>query len=118
MKRLLFIIAALCAFSVTPVLITSCAAPSTRVVQVQTLKIVGQSAEAAVGVSAQLYQQGNITAEQARAVMDFYNLRFQPGYRLAVAAAQSNLDSIASPELAALAAQLVQLVATFQPKKP
>lgn len=94
--------------------------PSERVVQVQTLKAVGHSAEGVVALSARLYQQRVITAEQARQVMDFYDLKFQPAFRVAVAAVQGNLDSIASPDLVSLAAQLSDLLIQFQNanKKP
>lgn len=102
---------ALCSFTVT-----ACSTPpSERVVQVQSLKAVGQAAEAAVVLSAQLYRDNKINDRQARDVMEIYNLKFQPIYREAVKAAQANLDSIASPELASLAAQLSSLVLSFQP---
>lgn len=91
-----------------------CAAPSSRVVQVQTLKVVGHTAEAAVAASAQLYASGKITAEQARQVMDIYDKQFQPAYRVAVNAVNANLDSIASPELVTIAAQLSALILTFK----
>lgn len=88
--------------------------PSARVVQVQSLKAVGHTAEAAVATSAQLYNGHVITAQQARAVIDLYNLRFQPAFKVAVSAVNANLDSIASPELADLAGQLASLVASYQ----
>lgn len=96
------------------ILTTGCQAPSSRVAQMQTLKAVGQSAEATVALSAQLYRDGRITAVQARQVADLYDLKFQPTFRLAVAAAQANLDSIASPDVLALASQLSNLVIQFQ----
>ena len=116
MKRLLFAVA----LSIAPIALqTACqTAPSARVVQVQTLKAVGQSAEAAVALSAQLYQSGTITAVQARQVIDFYDKQFQPVFRVAVAAVQSNLDSAASPDLVNLAAQLSALVIKFQNHTP
>lgn len=88
--------------------------PSARVVQVQSLKAVGHTAEAAVATSAQLYNGHVITGQQARAVIDLYNIRFQPAFRVAVSAVNANLDSIASPELADLAGQLASLVASYQ----
>lgn len=88
--------------------------PSGRVAQVQTLKAVGHTAEAAVATSAQLYNGHIITAKQARDVIDLYNLKFQPAFRVAVNAVNANLDSIASPELADLAGQLAALVASYQ----
>lgn len=98
-------------------LTTSCSIPpSQRVVTVQTLKAVGQSAETAVSVSAQLYQSGQITAAQARQVMDFYDNKFQPSYRIAVSAANADLSSVASPDLLTLASQLSNLVSSLQKK--
>lgn len=126
MKKLMFLFAALlplmpirCLPLMATVALVGCnQVPSARVAQAQSLLAVGRIADEAVATSARLYQSGAITAVQARAVMDLYTLKFQPVYRAAAAAAQANLDSFASPELSGLAAQLLQLVATFQPKKP
>lgn len=113
-NRILFIIALAVGAIAVPFLETSCAAPSERVVQVQTLKAVGHTADAAVALSAQLYRDGRITAVQARQIMDFYDQKFQPAFRVAVSAVQANLDSIASPDLANLASQLSSLVLQYQ----
>lgn len=112
-RSVITIIAALCAFFTVPSFVGCSSPPSARVVQVQSLKAVGQSAEAAVTLSANLYGAGQITAVQARQVMDFYNQKFQPAFRVAVSAVNANLDSIASPDLQALANQLSNLVAAF-----
>lgn len=115
--RKLFLALAL-AFS-APILATSCStAPSERVATVQTLKGVGHTADAAVALSAQLYRDQRITAAQARQVLDFYNQKFQPSFRLAVAMVNANLDSVASPDLVALASQLSALVVQFQNSRP
>lgn len=112
MKKLLVLLALAMAL---PVLPTGCSTPpSERVAAVQTLKAVGHTAEAAVATSAQLYGSKVITPQQARAVMDLYNLRFQPAFRTAVSAVNANLDSFASEELVTLAAQLATLVASYQ----
>lgn len=84
--------------------------PSVRVVEVQSLKAVGEAAEAAVALSAHLYASGTVTATQARAVIDFYDGKFQPAFRLAATAARADLSQPASADLAALASQLVALV--------
>lgn len=98
-----------------PVYTTSCtSAPSSRVAQVQTLKAVGETAEAAVALSAQLYKDGHITPDQARQVMDMYDFRFQPIFRLAVSAAKADLSTAASPDLLDVAAQLSALVLSFK----
>lgn len=119
MKKLL-IIAAL-ALSI-PVFTPGCAnTPQTekaRVVAVQTLKSVGQAAETAVGLSAQLYRDGKITAVQARQVLDLYNHEFQPVFRMAVTAAHSDYSSIASSDLITLSAQISALVISFQTHSP
>lgn len=108
-------LAALLAFVIaTPLVQTGCqTAPDTRVIPAYTLLAIGQSAETAVALSAQLYKDGRLTAAQAREVVDFFNSKFQPVYRYAVAAAQSDLSSLASPDLINLASQLAQLVQTF-----
>lgn len=99
------------ALALSPVLYQGCStAPNERVAAVQTLKAVGHSAEATVALSAQLYRDGRITAEQARKVIDKYNQEFLPAFRLAVAAVNSDLSSIASPDLLNLAAQLAALL--------
>ena len=110
--KLLFLVVGL-AFS--PVLFSSCGTPpSQRVVTVQTLKAVGETAEAAVKVSAGLYASHQISDVQARAVIALYDQRFQPAFRVAVATANADLSSIASPELLNIAAQLSQLVASYK----
>lgn len=112
MKKLLILVLLAVAL---PVAQTGCSTPpSARVVQVQSLKAVGQTAEAAVVLAAQLYQAKTITAQQANAVNVFYDTRFQPAFRLAVAAVNANLDSVASPDLVGLAQQLSSLVASYQ----
>lgn len=117
MKKLIAILALAFLAIALPVAQTACSnPPSARVVQVQTLKAVGQSAEAAVALSAQLYRDQQITAAQARQVADFYDQKFQPAFRVAVSAVQANLDSIASPDVMALAQQLSALVLQFQHK--
>lgn len=109
------ILAILClSFAVVAPILPGCSTPpSSRVVQVQTLKAVGESAEAAVKLSAQLYQSGTITSVQARAAIDFYNQKFQPAFRLAVATVNANLNSTAAPEIADLATQLSALVSSY-----
>lgn len=118
MKRfLLFVIVGLLAFS-APMLLTSCStAPSARVAQVQTLKAVGESAEAAVTSAAHLYASGQITAQQTLQVMQFYDQKFQPAYRVAVTAVNSNLTLQAPDDLVLLSAQLSALLLQFTTHK-
>lgn len=115
--RTLVLAAALLAAPVFFLPLPGCKAPpNERVVAVQTLKSVGQAAEASVALSAQLYHDGRISAVQARQVMEFYDVKFTPSFRLAVIAANSNLDNIASPDVMNLATQLATLVANLQPR--
>ncbi len=115
MKILLRLVALACFAIAIPVVVTSCSTtPHTQNVEVQTLKSVGQTAEAAVVLSAQLYRDGKITAAQARQVMDLYDGKFQPAFRFAVAAAHSDLSSVANPDVMNLATQLSALVASFK----
>lgn len=98
-----------------PVFQTGCTTvPSARVVQVQTLKAVGHTAESAVALSAQMYRDGLITITQAMYINNLYDTKFQPAFRLAVTAVQANLDSIASPDLIKLAQELSSLVASYK----
>lgn len=114
------IILALVLLVACPLAPTGCkTAPAERVVQVQSLqslqslKSVGQAAEQAVVVSARLYQDGQLTAAQAREVLDFFNQKFQPAFRLAVLAVQSDL-SPASPEVLSLGGQLSALLLSYR----
>ncbi len=116
MKRLILILCLACA----PVaLFTSCSqAPSERVVYVQTLKTIGQTAETTLAVSARLYQAGDISPAQAHSVAVYYDQVFQPAFRTAVYAAKANLDTVASPDLIAIAQQLSSLVSSFNKHTP
>lgn len=98
---------------------TACTtAPEQRqVAQTQSLIATGQIAETAVGVAAQLFRDGRITAAQARSVMDLYDRDFQPAFRVAVAASQNNLAA-ATPELVSLASQIANLVSQYQHHAP
>lgn len=115
MKKIATIIALAFFAIATPLLQTGCQTPpSSRNIQFQTLKAVGYAANDAVALSARLYNDKVITAEQAREVIDFFNNRFQPAYRLAVMTARSHLDSLASPEILSLAGELSALVVKYQ----
>lgn len=119
MKRLLSLLIFAAALGALPLAHTGCqTAPNARVAQVQTLKAVGHSAEAAIQLTAELLRANRITADQARAAMDFYDQKFQPAYRVAVAAVRANFDSLASPEIVGLAAQLSALVASYAGQPP
>lgn len=112
-RPIIFVVAALAAISCACTLTSCTTPPSARVVQVQTLKAVGHSAEAAVSLTANLYAGKQITDAQARAVMNLYDQKFQPAFRIAVAAVNANLDALAPADLQTIALQLTNLVASF-----
>ena len=116
MKKLFLILAL--AFATPLALVqTGCStAPSTRTTEVTTLKIVGGTAKTGMDAATQLLKQGTITVAQWQHVAAFYDNQFQPTFALAVAAAQSDLSSVASPDLIALAGQFATLVAQLTTK--
>lgn len=111
MKKLFLIIGLTAAL---PMFDFGCAAPSTRVVQVQTLKAVGQTVEQIITTSAIAYQRGDITAAQAREINKLADTKFWPAYRLAVVAVKSDLGTNAPTELVLLSAQLADLLLQYQ----
>ncbi len=118
MKKLLVLMIVAVLGVCSPAFITGCSTPpSARVAQVQTLKAVGHSAEAVVSSAAQLYAAGTITPEQAKLIMSFYDTKFQPAYRVAVTAVNSNLDLTAPDDLVLLSSQLAALLLQFAPQK-
>lgn len=117
MKKIIVLFAVAFLATALPVFETGCSTPSSaRNVQYSTLKAVGETADAAVALSAHLYQQHVITPAQANQVRDLYDLKFQPAYRFAVNAARADLSTLASQDLMALAGQLSSLVVQFQNK--
>jgi hypothetical protein len=118
MKKLITLLLVAVLGVCSPVLLTSCStAPSSRVTQVQTLKAVGESAEAVVTSAAHLYASGQITAAQTLQITHFYDFTFQPAYRVAVTAVNSNLTLQAPDDLIALSAQLSALLLQFTTQK-
>lgn len=113
MKTLLLILA-LC---ITPLATTSCnTAPNARVVQVQTLGVLGSTAKAGIDGAALLLKNGKITVAQWQNASAFYDNRWQPAFRLAFLAAKSDLSSVASPDLQALANEFMSLIAQLSTK--
>jgi hypothetical protein len=109
----------LCLALVMPLAHVGCQqAPSERVAVAQTLLAVGHSAEATVGISAQLYRDKKISPKQAADIARFYDTRFLPVFRAAVTAAKSDLSTLASPDVLKLASDLSALLAeaTKQPR--
>jgi len=84
--------------------------PSERVTVYQTLQVLGGTAKASMDASTQLLKQGSITVPQWQKIAAFYDTKWQPAYGLAVASARSDLSTVASPDLMALAAELSALV--------
>ena len=101
----------------TPAALTlpACQAPASRVAQVTTLKVLGASVDETMKVAAGLFHDGRITLTQWARIAAFHDQKFQPAYRLAVAAVKADLSSMASPDLVGLAAQLLDLVKTYIP---
>jgi hypothetical protein len=115
--KLLYLIALASFATAVPLATTGCQqAPNERVQAVQTLRIIGQTAKTSMDGATQLLKQGSITVEQWRKVADFYDHKLQPTYALAVATAQSDLSTPASPDLIGLAATLAALVAELTAK--
>lgn len=96
---------------------TSCTTTtSQQVTTYQTLKTVGMAADSAMTIAAGLYHNGQVTSEQWQQIADLHDNKFIPAYKLAIQASQSDLSSLASPDLLALSTQLAALVASFQTK--
>lgn len=116
MKKLVLLLAL--AFATPLALVqTGCSTvPSARTTEVTTLKIVGDTAKTGMDAATQLLKQGQITVVQWQKVATFYDTQFQPVFALAVATAQSDLTSVASPDLIALGGQLATLVAQLSTK--
>ncbi|MCJ7823952.1 MAG: hypothetical protein MUP44_03565 [Anaerolineales bacterium] len=118
-RKLFSVVAIFGLLATLPVIQTGCTTvPNERVEVVQTLLVAGHAADGAVELSANLYRDGHISADQARSVMDFYDNKWQPAYRIATVVAKSELNSIASPELWALLGELSQLVNSFKSNTP
>lgn len=96
--------------------LSSCAAPSTRVQEVKTLKAVGLAVDGTMKLAAQLYHDGKITAATWNQVAAIHDQQFLPAFNAAVSAVQMNLDSLAGPDVVTLAAQLTSVLAPYLPK--
>lgn len=100
-------VAALCGIVALPGCTTP---PVARTQAATTLKIVGLTAKAGIDSAALLLREGKLSPEQWARIASFYDLKFQPAFALAVATAQADLSSPASPDLLALAAQFTALL--------
>ncbi len=111
MKKFLFVLTLAFAVPAT-VLTTGCpTTATTKSTEVTTLKIVGGTAKAALDSSAVLLKEGRITVAQWQRIADAYDHTFQPTFNLAVAAVNSDLSTVASPDIIALAAKFAAVVA-------
>lgn len=109
MKRIFL---ALC-LAIAPIGLTSCAtSPATQTAEVKTLLVVGASAKAGLDACTQLLKAGKMSVADYQKVAAFFDGKFQPAFRLAVAVAKSD-TAPASPDLLSLAAQFASLVATY-----
>lgn len=117
MKRILISLFILFAIVATPVLQTGCQnTPATQSKTVQTLLTIGTTAKTAMDASTQLLKQGAISVDQWRQIANFFDTKWQPAFALAVSAAHSDLSSLASPDLIALAAQFTAFIAQVTAK--
>lgn len=82
-------------------------APSGEVVAVRTLAATGATAKAVVDAAARAYVAGHLSEERWLKVAHFYDHRFQPAFRLAVALADT--EQVATGEILALLADLQTL---------
>lgn len=99
--------------------LTGCTTPvNQRVVAGQTIKAAGQAAEAALTLSAQLYAAGRISPAVARGHLDFFDQRWQPAYRVALAAVASDTGAPAPAQLLALLAQFQAMIPPPAPAQP
>lgn len=106
MRYLFFFLCLLAPVALTPGCATT---PGVQATAVKTLGAIGTAAKATVDASAQLLAAGEITVAQWQKIADFYDNKFQPAFAIAVQAARSDLSSIASPDVTALAQQLADL---------
>lgn len=114
-RLLSFSVALVCASPL--VLTTGCQTGSTaQAVEVTTLKVLHTSVDAAMATGAQALKDGKITVAQWQTVATFYDQTFQPAFNVAVAGANSNINSVASPDLVAMGAKIGALVAQLLPK--
>lgn len=113
MKRLFLSLLLLVSLAGLPLAPGCATAPSQRVATVQSLKAIAYTVKAAMRTAAQLHNSGRLSAADWERVATVYDRRYLPAFQLAVQAAQSDLSRPASPELAALAAELASLVATY-----
>lgn len=106
---------ALC-LAIAPVGLTSCAtSPQVQATEARTLLAVGTSAKAGLDTCTQLLKAGKMSVADYQKVAAFFDSRFQPAFRLAVAVAKSD-TAPASPDLLNLASQFAALVATYTSK--
>ena len=114
MKKLII---TLCLLLVVPVAFEGCkSAPSERVQEVKTLKIVGATIEAGMKTAAQMYKNGQITEAQWNRLADLHDNKVQPAFRLAVQTAQADLSSAASIDLLNVVTELSNLILSYQTK--
>ena len=98
--------------TVLPVAFVGCQnTTTTQTTKYKTLAATGLAAQGAVDTAAQLLKSGKITVAQWERVAFFYDAKFQPAFNFARGAAQSDLSTLASPDVTALLVQLTALVA-------
>jgi hypothetical protein len=112
LPRLLVLLLAFSFACISPAIVTGCAnTPTTQAAKYKTLATVGAAAQAAMDSTTALLKAGKITVPQFQKVATFYDTRFQPSFRFAVAAAQADLSTAASPDVTTLLANFLTLIA-------
>ena len=116
LRPLLLALGLLCAVAAPVLTFTGCVnTASSQATKYKTLAAVGAAAQVAMDSTTALLKAGKITVPQFQRIAEFYDTRFQPTFRFAVAAAQADLSSTASPDVAALLGQFTTLVAEVSP---
>lgn len=104
MKFLLLI----CFLLPSPFVLTSCG--TTQVQQAKTLEAVGMAAKLTIDTAAILLGEGKISVQKFQAVAHFYDTKFQPAFRIALAHVEGNTKNPAPLQLVALAGELSNLL--------
>jgi len=83
---------------------------TTQAQQAQTLEAVGLGAKATIDTAAILLKNGKITVQDFQKVAHFYDTKFQPAFRVALALVEGNQKNPAPLKLVQLAADLAALL--------
>jgi hypothetical protein len=105
MKTLFLTFCFLLPFSVVQ---TGCG--TTQVQQAQTLEAVGVAAKLTIDTAAILLAENKISVQKFQDIARFYDNKFQPAFRIALAHVEGNTKNPAPLQLVSLAAELSNLL--------